>query len=54
MNKTARFTSLGLADRPTGYQHTGQFGLWNVADRLPTYAVVAQTESDFVATVKFA
>lgn len=35
-------------NRPAGYQHTGQLGLWSVADRFPAYAAFVQTESDVV------
>jgi hypothetical protein len=43
-----------LSSKPNGYQHTGLFGVWNLADRLSSYAVRARTESDFVAAVQFA
>ena len=43
-----------LSSRPNGFQHTGQFGIWNLTGRISSYAVRALTESDFQATVKFA
>lgn len=43
-----------LADKPNGYQHTGLYGRWNTSKDLSEYAVKAETEADFVETVKFA
>jgi FAD/FMN-containing dehydrogenase len=43
-----------LASKPNGYQHTGQFGLWNLTTQLSAYVVRAETEEDFQAAVAFA
>lgn len=43
-----------LADRPNGFQHTGLFNAWNISDDLSEYSVLAETEADFAATIKFA
>ena len=43
-----------LTSKPNGYQHTGQFGVWNLTNRISSYAVRAETEADFQATVAFA
>lgn len=43
-----------LGSTPNGYQHTGLFGGWNTSTDRSEYSVKAQTEQDFVETVKFA
>lgn len=42
-----------LSSKPNGYQHTGLFNVWNTS-RISEYSVLAETEEDFQATVKFA
>jgi len=42
-----------LADSPQGFQHTGHFGAWNASRDHFRFAVAAETESDFVETVRF-
>ena len=42
-----------LGSTPNGYQHTGLFGGWNTS-AISEYAVTAETEQDFVETVRFA
>ena len=43
-----------LSAQAGGYQHTGQFGRWNLSASLSAYTVVARTEGDVQATVAFA
>ncbi len=43
-----------LSARPGGYLHTGQFGVWDIAARLPAYSVLATSEGDIQAAVAFA
>jgi hypothetical protein len=43
-----------LANQPNGYQHTGLFNTWNISTDISEYSVLAETETDFQATVKFA
>ncbi len=42
-----------LSSKPNGYQHTGLFNVWNTS-RVSEYSVLAETEEDMQATVKFA
>ena len=39
-----------LSSQASGYLHVGQYGTWNISDRLASYAVAAETESDFQET----
>ena len=43
-----------ISDQPNGYMHTGLFNEWSTADRVSAYSVLARTEQDFQAAVKFA
>ena len=43
-----------LTARPNGYLHTGLFNEWNISNDLSEYSVLAETEADFQATVRFA
>jgi hypothetical protein len=43
-----------LTSRPNGYLHTGLFNEWNISTSRSEYSVLAETESDFQATIKFA
>jgi hypothetical protein len=43
-----------LSNQTNGYLHTGEFGTWSIADRISAYAVRAETEAHFQATIAFA
>ena len=43
-----------LSAKPNGFQHTGLFNEWNISSDISEYSVLAETEADFQATVKFA
>lgn len=43
-----------ITAQPNGYLHTGLYNEWNITTRISEYSVLAETESDFQATIKFA
>jgi FAD/FMN-containing dehydrogenase len=43
-----------LESSPSGFQHTGYFGAWNASTAHFAFAVAAETEQDFQASVAFA
>lgn len=43
-----------LSNQTNGYQHTGLFNEWNISDDFSEFSVLAETDADFAATVKFA
>ena len=54
LRATSNLTLLCGPNRASGYQHTGLYGTWNISHDLSVFAVAAETESDFTATVAFA